>query len=104
MTRGISTRTTSLGFHVMRLHYAADPDKDPDTEAGRRWLEQAKAGMSDARWKKEFEIDYGALSGQLVFPGFDPGIHVVDCFKIDPNQWTIYMACEPISAWPQVSP
>ena len=27
MTKGISTRTTSLGFNVMRLHYSADPDK-----------------------------------------------------------------------------
>ncbi len=95
MTKGISTRTTSLGFHVMRLHYSSDPDKDPDTEAGRLWLAQAKTGMSDARWKKEFEIDYHSLSGQLVFPEFDPGIHVVEEFKIDPNLWTIFMACDP---------
>jgi hypothetical protein len=95
MTKGISTRTTSIGFHVLRLHYSSDPDKDPATEAGRRWYEQARTGMSDARWRKEYEIDYGALSGQLVFPGFDPGIHVVEEFKIDPHQWTIYMACDP---------
>jgi RHS repeat-associated protein len=64
VTKGISTRTTSLGFHVLRLHYSSDRDKDPATEAGRLWMEQAKAGMSDARWRKEYEIDYGALSGQ----------------------------------------
>jgi hypothetical protein len=95
VTKGISTRTTSLGFSVLRLHYASDPDKGPATEAGRLWMEQAKAGMSDARWRKEYEIDYGALGGQLVFPGFDPGIHVVEEFRIDPSQWTVWMACDP---------
>lgn len=95
MTKGISTRTTSLGFHVLRLHYSSDPDKDPATEAGRLWMEQAKAGMSDARWRKEYEIDYGALSGQLVFPEFDPGTHIVEEFRLDPSQWTAWMACDP---------
>lgn len=33
-------------------------------------VEQAKTGMSDARWRKEYEIDYGALSGQRVFPEY----------------------------------
>ena len=93
--RGISTRTTGIGFHVMRLHYSADPDKDPATENGRVWIEQARAGMSDARWRKEFEIDYGALSGQLVFPEFDRSTHVVPCFKLNPDDWTVLMACDP---------
>ncbi len=95
MTKGISTRTTSLGFQVLRLHYSSDPNKDPATEAGRLWMEQAKAGMSDARWRKEYEIDYGALGGQLVFPEFDPGIHVVEESRLDPSQWTVWMACDP---------
>jgi hypothetical protein len=95
MTRGISIRTTSLGFNVMRLHYSSDADKDPATENGRLWLEQAKTGMSEARWRKEYEIDYGALGGQLVFPEFDPSIHVVEEFRLDPNEWTIWMACDP---------
>jgi hypothetical protein len=93
--KGISIRTTSLGFHVLRLRYDADPDKDPATEQGRRWLEQAKAGMSEARRRKEYEIDYGALSGQLVFPEFDPSVHVVELFRLDPNYWTVWMTCDP---------
>lgn len=93
--RGISTRETSLGFHVMRLHYSADEDKNPDTEDGRAWLAQAKQGMSDARWRKEFEIDYGALGGELVFPEFDPSIHVIEPFELDPDAWTVWMACDP---------
>jgi hypothetical protein len=95
MTKGVSTRTTSIGFDVMRLHYSADPDKDPATKSGRHWLEQAKTGMSDARWRKEFEIDYGALGGQRVFPQFEPSIHVVEFFQLPPEEWTLHMACDP---------
>jgi hypothetical protein len=32
---------------------------------------------SEARWRREMEIDYGALGGQLVFPDFDESMHVV---------------------------
>ena len=66
--KGLSVRTTSLGFSVLRLHYSADPDKDPATEKGKHWYDEARRGMPDARWIQEFELDYGALSGQLVFP------------------------------------
>jgi hypothetical protein len=51
--------------------------------------------MSDARWRKEFEIDYRVLSGQRVFPEFEPSIHVVDLFGLTPDTWTMYMACDP---------
>ena len=33
MTRGISTRITSLGFDVFRLHHTADPDSKPHRTA-----------------------------------------------------------------------
>jgi hypothetical protein len=75
--KGLGVRTTSLGFRVLRLHYSADPDKDPATEHGARWYEEARKGMPDARWRQEYELDYGALSGQLVFPTFEETIHVV---------------------------
>src|SRR5437879_3966247 len=93
--KGISKRTTKLGFNILRLHYTADPDKDPATPAGKRWLEEAKRGMSDARWRQEHEIDYGALGGQLVFPEFDASTHVVREFELDRDHWTIWMACDP---------
>ncbi len=95
MTRGISTRTTSLGFDVFRLHHTADPDKNPETEAGRLWLERAKKGMSDARWRKEMDIDFRALGGELVFPEFEPGFHVIAPFELDLDDWTVWMACDP---------
>ena len=85
-TRGMSVRTTSLGFRVLRLHYTADPEKDPTTELGKRWYDEARKGMPEARWRQEYELDYGALSGQLVFPTFEETVHVVpDQFPIDPG-------------------
>jgi hypothetical protein len=93
--RGISTRETSLGFHVIRLHYSADPDKDPETEAGRVWLAQAKQGMSESRWRKEYEVDYGALGGERVFPELDPSVHIIEPFDLDMDAWTVWMACDP---------
>lgn len=94
--QGISTRRTKLGFHVLRVHYSADPDKNPQTPQGRRWLEEAKKGMSDARFRQEYEIDFGALGGQLVFPGFDESVHVVaDKMPLDPAYSTVWLACDP---------
>jgi hypothetical protein len=65
------------------------------TAEGALWIEQAKTGMSEARWKKEFEIDYGAMGGQRVFPDFQESVHVVDRFDLKPEDWTIYMCCDP---------
>jgi hypothetical protein len=95
MSRGTSTRKTKLGFNILRLHYTADPDKDPLTTAGKAWLLNAKSGMSEARWRQEYEIDYGALGGQLVFPEWETGTHVVPPFKLHPDEWTVSMACDP---------
>jgi hypothetical protein len=50
-------------FSVVTLHYTADPAKRSDA-----WKAEAQAGMPPARWAKEYEIDYGALFGEKVFP------------------------------------
>jgi hypothetical protein len=86
---------TSIGWHVIRWHYSADDAKDPRTAEGRKWLVETKKGISDARFRKEFEIDYGALGGQLVFPEFDESIHVVDLFRLHLADWTTWLACDP---------
>jgi hypothetical protein len=94
--KGISTRKTRLGWTVIRIHYSADPDKDPETPVGAAWLEHAQQGMSKARWRKEFEIDYEALGGQLVFPNFEETIHVTKPqFPLEPATSTIYLAADP---------
>lgn len=48
---------------VCRLHYTSDPNKRSD-----EWLVEARSGMSESRFKKEYEIEWDALDGQKVFP------------------------------------
>ena len=66
---------TSQGVPVLRLHYSADPGKDPRTMAGRVWLERAAGaypgGMESSDWQKEMEIKYTAGSGGRVFPQWE---------------------------------
>lgn len=73
--KGITTYKTRSGFAVARVHYTADPDKDPTTEEGMKWLKKAlmgvPGGMSSSSWQKEMEIDFSARAGQRVFPGLE---------------------------------
>jgi hypothetical protein len=73
--QGLSERLTKAGIPVLRLHYSADPDKRPGTEKGDAWLQQATqgypGGTRSPRWRKELEIDYGALGGTKLIPGWD---------------------------------
>jgi hypothetical protein len=94
--KGLSKRTTKLGFNVLRLHYSCDPEKDPDTPAGKIWYDEARRGMSDARFRQEYELDYGALGGQLVFPDFEETIHVrPPKFPLTRETSTVWLACDP---------
>ncbi len=94
--KGLATRTTKLGFHILRLHYSCDPDKDPDTPAGKKWYAEARQNMSDARFRQEYELDYGALGGQRVFPDFEETLHVVEPrFPIKSDAMTVWLACDP---------
>jgi len=52
-------------FCVVSLYYYADPDK-----RGPEWEEEARYGMSDAQFRKEYLIDYTALYGEKVFEEF----------------------------------
>jgi hypothetical protein len=93
--KGISSRITPLGWNVNRVHYSADPDKDPSTPAGAAWYENICKGMRARDVRKEYEIDYGALSGQLVFPEMDESIHVVRPYELDRNDWTCWLGADP---------
>ena len=69
--KGIHSGISSEGIKVIRIHYSADPEKDPDTERGAKWLKtelQGYRGKTDPRWRKEMEIDFEAHGGQLLFP------------------------------------
>mgnify|MGYP001578012320 CR=1 FL=1 len=71
MTHGLGGRVTKSMVPVMRIHYSADPSKRPGTTSGDAWLTQAvqgyPGGMRCPRWRKEMEIEYGALGGTRIF-------------------------------------
>ena len=86
---GLQVKKNSRGHMVIRLHYSADPDKNPSTPEGRKWLETASSkymgGVNDLKWRQEMEIDFKAGSGELVFPNFvtDQDRFVIDPFRLD---------------------
>ncbi len=67
--KGLEIYNTKDGFAVAKLHYTADPDKDPERN-GQEWLKKAVRGIpggkSSPMWRKEQEIDFTAYSGQLL--------------------------------------
>ena len=75
MIDGLSERVTSGHVPVLRLHYSADPKKRPGTPDGDLWIDLASqgypGGTSSPRWRKEMEIDYGALGGTRLFSSWE---------------------------------
>lgn len=75
MNTGLDGRLAAGGIPVLRLHYTADPAKRPGTPAGDVWLAEQErgypGGRASARWRREMEIEYGALSGEKLFPDWD---------------------------------
>ena len=77
----------SNGFHVLFLHYTADPDRNPKTETGKRWLSSARKGYTRSAWRQENEIDFDTFSGRSVIENwredwfvrdveYDPGLRL----------------------------
>lgn len=56
-------RNENNKFVVCTLYYFADPAKRRE-----EWIRTAKAGMTPAKWNKEYEIDYLAQFGERAFP------------------------------------
>lgn len=82
-------RRTKDGIAVVRLHYEALPFATPEWVAFQR-----RRYTSQAWWDLEMEIKYEALSGQRVYPEFDPTIHVVPDSHV-PARGCRYMAIDP---------
>lgn len=96
MTPGISERLTKSGIPVLRLHYSADPAKRPGTPEGDAWLAQAiqgyPGGTKSPRWRKEMEVDYGALGGTKLIPDWEnlkQNPHIV-CRPFEPTGFRLY--------------
>lgn len=94
--RGLSLRQIpegrpGAGVKVARLHYLADPTMTPERVAALR-----SQYTSDARWRREMEIQYEALEGQLLYPEWNREMNVCGPFDVsDPGEWTIWHACDP---------
>ena len=94
--RGLSLRQIpegrpGAGIKIARLHFLADPTMTPERVASLR-----SQYTSDARWRREMEIQYEALQGELLYPEFHRELSVCEPFDVsDPGCWTIYHACDP---------
>ena len=80
------------GFHVLRLHYSADPDKSPRTTRGQRWIKNTRKGTPLSNWRQEYEIDFRAFSGRVVIENWREEIFIKDV-RFDPRL-TLYMAAD----------
>lgn len=80
----ISVSENALGFTAVRLHYSADPAKDPTTPEGQKWFTQARQTYPDPnQWAQEMEINWWVAAGTRVFPEFTESMHgiVLDGFR-----------------------
>src|SRR6266436_7936631 len=80
------------GMAVRKIHYSADPE---------RWSPERVAKLrasytSDARWRREMELEAESLEGTLLYPEFSRHLNLVEPFDVsDRDRWTIYMALDP---------
>jgi hypothetical protein len=59
------------GFGKLRIHWRDHPERDA------AWESEARRGLSEARWRQEYELDFGALADR-VYDEFDPVEHLLD--------------------------
>lgn len=66
IARGVTVRRTIGGIPVVRVHYVADPERDPEITP--EWkANERKTYSSQAAWDREQEIVDEAGGGELVF-------------------------------------
>ncbi len=58
------------GFHIHRMHYADFPGRDD------AWEARARAGLSEARWRREQELSFEGAEGR-VYDQFDAAMHLL---------------------------
>ena len=70
LSNGLSIQQMDNGFHVVRLHYTADPEKTVD------WATITKKGYISDIWNQEMELDFTKASGKRVYPEFKSELHI----------------------------
>ncbi len=58
------------GFSKFKLHWKDHPLRDQE------WETEARQGLSENRWRQEYEIDFDVLSNR-VFDEYDPQLHLL---------------------------
>lgn len=70
--RGVARFKTRSGIAGIRVHYSADPDKDPKTEKGLEWFIQETAnmpgGQNGVEFQQHYEINPLSVSGTRCIP------------------------------------
>lgn len=84
--KGIETWVNpNNGFRVLKLHYTADPDKDPERN-GAEWYKKAKKRFI-GDWQREMEMDPYSSLGKRVYADEFTNDHIISDFEI-PKHWT----------------
>ncbi len=55
------------GFQHLRVHYTADPAKDPATATGKAWFAAVRPRYLRRQWEREMEINFSVPSGLPVY-------------------------------------
>lgn len=78
--KGLKIRKNKLNnFNSIKLHYSADPDRDPENPYGQDWYNREKPKYDAIRWNTEMELSRETYGGVGVFSSdFNPAIHVMD--------------------------
>lgn len=81
-------------FAAIRLHYSADPTPEivqKVEEAKRKYI---ALGALPA-FRKEYEIDYDALSGERIWPTLNRDLHELPSDWVVPDDWTRFRVIDP---------
>jgi hypothetical protein len=68
---GITEYDTADGFHVLRIHYTADPAKQ-----SAEWKTREQQGTTVPDWEQEMEINFNVPKGKPWYPEFRFDFHV----------------------------
>lgn len=70
---GITEFDTQSGIHVVGLDYVADPMKRTP-----EWEAEARRGLDERSWRKEYKRDWTIASGLPVYPDFVQSFHIAE--------------------------
>lgn len=78
--KGLVIAENPMGFKTVRLHFTADPAKDPSDplqgDTAQRWLDTMRLSFPDPNdWQREMEINFFVGVGTRVYPQFTEVTH-----------------------------